>query len=50
MRKNGKKPGTIAKALGIFSLVWNRAKLHDFVSGDCPAQRVKKPSQDNRRM
>jgi integrase len=50
LQKAGKKPGTVCKVLGVFSLVWNRAKLHDFVTGDCPVQRVKRPKQDNARL
>jgi integrase len=50
MTRAGRKSGTVAKVLGVFSTVWTRAKLLDYVSGDCPVQRVKKPSQDGRRV
>jgi integrase len=50
LQKAGKKPGTVGKVLGVFSIVWNRAKLHDFVTGDCPVQRVKHPKQDDARL
>lgn len=48
--KAGKSPGTICKIIGVVSQVWNRAASRDLVQGECPARRVKKPRQDNRRV
>jgi integrase len=48
--KAGKSAGTICKIIGVVSQVWNRAAYHDVVQGECPARRVKKPRQDNRRV
>jgi integrase len=50
MLKAGKKAGTIERCLSAFSACWNRAKGQDFVSGDCPAQRVKLPKRDAARL
>ena len=49
-RKAGKSPGTICKIIGIASQVWNKAASRDLVQGECPARKVKKPRQDNRRV
>lgn len=48
--KAGKSAGTICKIIGVISQVWNRAASRDMVQGECPARRVKKPRQDNRRV
>ena len=48
--KAGKSAGTICKIIGVVSQVWNRAASRDMVQGECPARRVKKPRQDNRRV
>lgn len=49
-RKAGKSPGTICKIIGVVSQVWNKAASRDLVQGECPARKVKKPRQDNRRV
>lgn len=49
-RKAGKSPGTICKIIGVVSQVWNKAASRDLVEGECPARKVKKPRQDNRRV
>ena len=49
-RKAGKSPGTICKIIGVISQVWNKASSRDLVQGECPARKVKKPQQDNRRV
>ncbi|MDR1855788.1 MAG: site-specific integrase [Desulfovibrio sp.] len=48
--KAGKTAGTVSKVTGLFGAVWSRAKLKDYVSGDCPVQRVARPKVDNRRV
>jgi integrase len=50
IQKAGKSAGTVARILGIVSLVWNRAADRGIVAGDCPCRRVKKPKQDNQRI
>jgi integrase len=50
IQKAGKSAGTVARILGIVSLVWNRAADRGIVTGDCPCRRVKKPKQDNQRV
>ena len=48
--KAGKSAGTVCKIIGVISQVWNKAASRDVVQGECPARRVKKPRQDNRRV
>jgi integrase len=50
MIKAGKKPATITKSLNTFSQVWTSAAARDFVRGECPVRRVKRPKQDNARL
>jgi hypothetical protein len=37
IQRAGKSAGTVARILGIVSLVWNRAADRGIVTGDCPA-------------
>lgn len=49
-QKSGKSAATIRHILAIVSQVWRKAVDRNFVSGDCPTRRIKKPRKDNRRM
>ena len=50
MADNGKSPRTITYVLAVIRQVFNYAKNHDFFNGDNPVSKVKKPSEDNRRV
>ena len=49
MRKEGKAARTIQYTLAIIRQVFNHAKRRDLFTGDNPVQKVKMPSEDNRR-
>ena len=49
MQKAKKRPGTIARVVGVFSVIWNWAVSRGFVHGDSPSRRARKPQQDNQR-
>lgn len=46
----GKAPRTITYVLALIRQVFNYAKNHDLYHGDNPVSKVKKPSEDNRRV
>ena len=50
MADNGKSPRTITYVLAVIRQVFNYAKNHDLFNGDNPVSKVKKPSEDNRRV
>jgi integrase len=45
----GKSPRTIQYALAVFSIIWNAARELNFIRGESPTARVKRPRQDNKR-
>jgi len=49
MKKKGKAARSIQYALAIIRQVFNHAKRRDLFNGDNPVQKVKMPSEDNRR-
>jgi integrase len=49
MLQSGKSPGSIERALGLFSSMWGWAKRQGLVSGPNPKSKVKRPVEDNRR-
>lgn len=49
MIKAGKSPGTIERALGMFSSMWGWAKREGLVDGPNPKSKVKRPLEDNKR-
>jgi Site-specific recombinase XerD len=49
-RKSGKSAATVRYILAVISQLWSKAVARGIVAGECPARRVKKPRQDNRRM
>ncbi len=50
MANADRAPRTITYALAIIRQVFNYARNHDLFNGDNPVSKVKKPSNDNRRM
>lgn len=50
MADEGKAPRTITYVLALIRQVFNYAKNHDLYQGDNPVSKVKKPSEDNRRV
>ncbi|MBQ3564655.1 MAG: site-specific integrase [Alphaproteobacteria bacterium] len=50
MADAGRSPRTITYALALIRQVFNYARNHDLFSGDNPVSKVKKPSNDNRRI
>lgn len=50
MQKMGKSAASIRYALAVVSQVWSYASIRDFVQGDSPTRRIKKPKIDNRRV
>jgi len=50
MSKAGKSPRTVQYVLAVIRQVFNFAKRHSLFNGDNPVSKVKKPSEDNRRV
>ena len=46
----GKSAATVRYILAVISQVWNKAASQNFVQGENPVHKVKKPRKDNRRM
>ena len=49
MRKANLSPRTISYALAVVRQVFNYAKRFDLYNGENPTEKIKKPSEDNRR-
>ena len=48
--KAGLAPRTAQYAVAVVSLLWNTAFAQEFVTGENPARRVRRPKIDNRRL
>ena len=48
--KAGLAPRTAQNAVAVVSLLWNAAFAQEFVTGENPARRVRRPKIDNRRL
>ena len=50
MLEAGRSPATIGLVVGLFSVIWQRARKLELVTGDSPVTQVKVPKADNRRV